>query len=154
MNEPFQPNQLTTTTTSTARPQPEPDALLTEADITREIERMIARIVSPYVDCSNPMLHFDEMQAECRAKVARIIHSGALSKCATRAKVFAFIKTALKNHITSLVKKHAFTEKRGGIKPRRTTGKQTGQGKLEGWTKAVVFRLDEDELGVQIGRPD
>ena len=154
MNEPFQHNQLTTPTTCALRPHPESDAPLTEADITGDIERLIVGIVSPYVDFSNPMLHFDEMQAECRAKVALILHTGVLSKCATRAKVFAFIKTALKNHISSLVQKHAFTEKRGGIKPRRAKGKQTGQRKLEGWTKAVVLRLDDVELGVQIGRLD
>jgi hypothetical protein len=40
-------------------------------DVYNEIERLIGRIVVPYVDPSNPALHFDELMAECKAKLAR-----------------------------------------------------------------------------------
>lgn len=133
---------------------PEPNQFLTEDDITGDIERLIAGLVSPYVDVSNPMLHFDELQAECRAKVARIMHDGVLSKCPTRAKVFAFIKTALKNHIRSLVLKHTFTLKRGGIGPRRAKSKAQNNGPVSEPKKVVVLRLDDGEACVQVGRQD
>jgi transposase-like protein len=57
---------------------------LTDDDITGDIERVIAKAVNPYVDESNPMLHFDELKAECRAKLAKILHDGCLAKCPTR----------------------------------------------------------------------
>jgi hypothetical protein len=40
--------------------------------------------VTPNVDQSNPMLHFDELQAECRAKLAKIIHDGDVAPSALR----------------------------------------------------------------------
>jgi hypothetical protein len=133
---------------------PVQNQFLTEADITGDIEWLIAGLANPYVDCSNPMLHFDELKAECRAKVARILHDGVLSKCPTRAKVFAFIKTALKNHIRSLVLKHTFTLKRGGIGPRRAKSKAQNDGPVSEPKKAIVLRLDEGEARVQVGRQD
>ena len=133
---------------------PVQNQFLTEADITGDIERLIAGLVNPYVDASNPILHFDELQAECRAKVARILHDGVLSKCPTRAKVFAFIKTALKNRIRSLVLKHAFTVKRGGIEPRRAKAKVQNHGPVNEPKKVIVLRLDDGEARVQVGRQD
>ena len=133
---------------------PVQNQFLTEEDITGDIERLIAVLVIPYVDVSNPMLHFDELQAECRAKVARILHDGVLSKCPTRAKVFAFIKTALKNNIRSLVLKHTFTLKRGGVGPRRAKSKAQNDGLVSEPKRAIVLRLDDSEACVQVGRQD
>jgi hypothetical protein len=89
---------------------------LTPDDLMADIEQIIAKIIRLYVDPSNPMLHFDELRAECRAKLARILHDGCLIRCPTKAKAFAFIKTSFSNHVRSLVQKYAFTEKRTGVK--------------------------------------
>ena len=51
---------------------------LTHDDLTGDIERIITKAVSPYVDESNPLLHLEELKAECRFKLARIIHDGRL----------------------------------------------------------------------------
>jgi hypothetical protein len=37
------------------------------------------------------------LQAECRLKLARILAAGRLSRCPTRAKAFAYLKTVFKN---------------------------------------------------------
>lgn len=110
-------NENNTTTTDVLASQP----WITVDDLTGDIERMIGILVTPYVDDSNPLMHRDELQAECRAKLAAILHAGHLRRCPTRAKAFGFIKTSMKNHIRSLVQKFAFTEKRTGVKPRAET---------------------------------
>src|SRR5205823_2779143 len=56
---------------------------LTDGDLTGDIERIIMKTVTPYVDPSNPMLNLDELQAECRAKLAKIIDGGRLALCPT-----------------------------------------------------------------------
>lgn len=115
---------------------------------------MIAKAVKPYVDPGNPFLHFDELQAECRAKLARILHDGCLAKCETRAKAFAFIKTSFSNHVRSLVQKHAFTEKRTGIKPPSRQLRQPETWNGLGESRSVNLSLDDEEERFQIGAND
>ncbi|MFN7137882.1 MAG: hypothetical protein ACK4UN_00930 [Limisphaerales bacterium] len=79
-----------------------------------EIEKLITSLATSYVDTSNPMLHLDELQAECRAKLGRVAAQGKLDALPSRAKFFAFLKVLFRNHISSQVTKHVFTEKRGG----------------------------------------
>jgi len=62
-------------------------------------------------------MHEDELRAECRAKLAAILDAGRLSGCPTRAKAFAYIKTAFTNLILAYVSKHIFTGKRNGFRP-------------------------------------
>jgi hypothetical protein len=64
---------------------------ITLDDLTGDIERMIGSLVMPYVDYSNPLLHQDELRAECRARFAYILDGGHLKKCPTRANAFGFI---------------------------------------------------------------
>lgn len=127
---------------------------LTPDDLVADIEHVIAKSVKPYVDPGNPFLHFDELQAECRAKLARILHDGCLVKCKTRAKAFAFIKTSFNNHVRSLVQRHAFTEKRTGVKPppRQQQAPETWNGLGEG--RSVNVSLDDEEEPVQVGAND
>lgn len=121
---------------------------LTESDITGDIERVITKAVAPYIDESNPMLHFDELKAECRAKLARILDAGRLANCPTRAKQFAFLKTCFLNHLRSLVQKHAFTTKRTGVKAVQSRDDTFSRPKL------CVFSLDDEMAPVQVGADD
>jgi hypothetical protein len=133
--------------------EPEPVLCpLTDDDLTGDIERIIRKTVTPYVDPSNPMLQLDELQAECRAKLAKIIHGGRLAHCPTRGKVFAFVKTSFRNHVRSLVQKYAFTAKRTGVEPPRRL--PLGAGCAAAAKKVQVIRLDDPDIGHQVGRDD
>jgi hypothetical protein len=125
---------------------------LTDADLTGDIERIIRRTVTPYVDPSNPMLNLDELQAECRAKLAKIIHGGRLANCPTRGKVFAFVKASFRNHVRSLVQKYAFTAKRTGVEPPPRL--PLGAGCVTTARKVQVIRLDDPDIEHQVGRED
>ena len=125
---------------------------LTDADLTGDIERVIMKTVTPYVDPSNPMLNLDELQAECRAKLAKIIDSGRLAQCPTRGKMFAFVKTSFRNHIRSLVQKYAFTAKRTGVEPPPRL--PLGATNVAAVRKVQIIRLDDPDIGHQVGRDD
>jgi hypothetical protein len=79
-----------------------------------DISRIISKLTQPYVDPENPMLHQDELAAQCWFKVAQLVDRGKFERCATRAKFFAIVKVSLRNYIYSLLKKHVYTKKRGG----------------------------------------
>ena len=136
-----------------------PDALasqpwITLDDVTGDIERMIGILVAPYVDDSNPLMHRDELKAECRAKLAYILHAGHLHKCPTRAKAFGFIKTSMKNHIMSLIQKFAFTEKRTGVKaPPKSHRNRRVDGDRHR-AAVTVLSLDDEEASLQVGSLD
>ncbi len=137
----------------TKPPSPRSSAsFLTDDDLTGDIERVISKVVTPYVDPSNPMLHFDELQAECRAKLAKIIHAGRLAQCPTRGKVFAFVKTSFRNHVRSIVEKYAFAAKRTGVAPPPRL--PIGEGYIAARTKVQVIRLDDPDIGHQLGHDD
>jgi|SRR5437773_7715114 len=94
-----------------------------------------------------PALHFDELMAECKAKLAKLIHDGKLARCPTRAKYFAFLKTAFKNHVRSLIQKHVYCFKRSGIKPPQ-------KGALNPPLKPIRLSLDDPDAGIQVGSWD
>ena len=94
-----------------------------------------------------PALHFDELMAECKAKLAKLIHDGKLARCPTRAKYFAFVKTAFKNHVRSLIQKHVYCFKRSGIKPPQ-------KGALNPPLKPIRLSLDDPDAGIQVGSWD
>jgi hypothetical protein len=110
---PLQPNPQYTTAHVNHAPACATDpqiAPLTVADITGDIERLISKTIAPYIDPTSFALNAEDLRGECRAKLARIISDGRLAKCPTRAKAFAFIKVAFRNHVTSLVQKHVFPQ--------------------------------------------
>jgi len=49
---------------------------ITLDDITGDLARLIGALVVPHVDGSNPLLHGDELRAECWAKLAKILDGG------------------------------------------------------------------------------
>ncbi|MCL4785377.1 MAG: hypothetical protein KJ070_01085 [Verrucomicrobia bacterium] len=125
---------------------------LTNDDLTGDVERLIMRTVTPYVDPSNPMLSLDELQAECRAKLAKIIDSGRLAQCPTRGKMFAFVKTSFRNHVRSLVQKYVFTAKRTGVEPPPRL--PLGAACVAAVRKVQIIRLDDPDIGHQVGHDD
>lgn len=123
-------------------------------DFAGDLERLIGVVVAPSVNQSHPLMHDDELRAECRAKLAHILDGGFLNKCPSRGKAFAFIKTSLRNHLRSLVQKYIFTEKRTGNKPPPRISK-TPEGALILPTQKVRYiRLDDDENCFELGAMD
>jgi hypothetical protein len=116
-----------------------------------EIERLIRSIVHPYVDASNPMLHFDELEAECRAKLAILLSKGKLRACPTRPKLFGMLKVCFRNHVHGLIQKHAYTMKRTGVKPPKRGASYAADQWCARSFKPVVLSLDDPESGIQIG---
>jgi hypothetical protein len=123
-------------------------------DLTVDLERLIGILVVPHVDRSNPLMHDDELRAECLAKLAYILDGGFLNKCSSRAKAFAFIKTALRNHLRSLVQKYVFTEKRTGNKPPPKSTRVGEVALTPPLQKISYIRLDDEESHFQIGAVD
>ena len=123
-------------------------------DVSAEIQRLIGRIVIGYVDPSNPLLHLEELKAECRAKLAQLIDEGKLEQCPTRAKFFAYLKTAFKSHVRSLIQKHAYCFKRTGVRPLTKEERANPTFKHPCPPKPVKISLDDPESGLQIASWD
>jgi hypothetical protein len=133
-----------------------------------DIERLIMSVVRTYVDPSNPLLHFEDLQSECREKLVRLLENGLRDKAPTRVKFFAFLKAAFKNHIYSHIQKHVFSYKRTGVKPppRHQQFKQLAETAAnavgdesdpvedeEHAEGAVRLYLDDPDANVQVGEP-
>jgi hypothetical protein len=127
---------------------------ITRDDFAQDLDRLIRILVLPYVDQSNSLMHDDELRAECLAKIAQILHAGHLKKCQTRGKAFGFIKTALQNHLRSLVQRHAFTEKRTGIKPPPKHRLSTSEWCDQRPTKPRCISLNDETTTIQVGGLD
>jgi len=82
-----------------------------------DINHVITSIATRYTDTSCPQLHFEDLVAEGRFKLAEIIDKGHLSRLPNRVEFFKFFKTAVNNHIKGLVHRHRFTVKRTGHRP-------------------------------------
>jgi hypothetical protein len=119
-----------------------------------DIDRLITHIVTPYVDESNPMLHLDELRAEWRYKLARIIMTGRLQRCATRAKLFGLLKVAFRNHVLTLVQKYVFCWKRTGISSSQRSSPQDDHDGDRYRSKPLHLSLDDEGLGLQLGSTD
>lgn len=108
-----------------------------------DIARVIERTIAPYIDHGNVALQHDELRDECWFKVAKLLTSCSIDRCETRQQFFGLVKVSLRNHVRSLVHKHAFTIKRtsSSVPPKRTSGDGPGA------RKAKYLRLDDpDEL--------
>ena len=132
-------------------------------DMLPDIDRLIVSIIRPYVDPSNPMLHFEDLVSECKEKLAKLLVDGLEQKAPTRAKFFAYIKTAFRNHVFSLVQKHVFAFKRTGAKPppRKQQMQQLADAAKHAEAedepldseKSVKLYLDDPDANVQVGEP-
>jgi hypothetical protein len=119
-----------------------------------DIERLIFHVVTPYVDDSNPMLHLDELCAECRFKLAVIINAGRMLRCPTRANFFGYLKVSFRNHVRTLVQKYVFTQRRGGINIPSKPSLAEAHPDQSKRTKSLHLSLDDENLGLQIGSND
>lgn len=121
-------------------------------EMQSDIDRLIAKVARKYTDTSCPELHFDELEGECRAKLAWVLSdkSGGLTKAYTRTKFFQFFATAINNHVCSLVHKYRFTEKRTGVKPPPKHARFSPEANGEARVKTVEVRLDDAEINVQV----
>lgn len=122
-------------------------------DLVEDVERLIHKAVIPYLDASDPLMHEDELRAECRAKLARIIDGGHLLRCPTRPKAFGYIKAVMKNHVRTLVQKFAFSQKRTGVEtPPKHSTHLTGGG--VGKAKLTRISLDDEDFSLRVGCSD
>lgn len=120
-------------------------------EMVSDMTNIIHKVVSGYVDQSCVELHFDELVAECWAKTSEMIHKGLMLRCKNRSEYFKQYKTAILNHLRSLVQKHRFTEKRTGIKPPPKDQRNTVSGAP---TKPQEVRIDDPDSGFQVSDID
>lgn len=112
---------------------------------------IINKVIAPYVSQSIVELHFEELVAECWHKTTKMNSEGLIDRCRTRSEFFAQYKTAIFNHICSLVQKHVYTEKRTGIKPPpKNQRNQPGSANTEQTTRSVEVRIDDPNSNVQL----
>ena len=116
-------------------------------EIAEDAERVISKIASRYIDQSCVELHFEDLKSSCQAKTIDMINKGLLYRCRNRVEFFNQLKTAIKNHVCSLVQRHRFTEKRTGIKPPPKDQRNASTGAA---TKPNEVRIDDPESGFQL----
>lgn len=125
---------------------------LTLDDINGDIERIITKAITPYIDDSHPLFHFDDLRAECLAKLAKVLHDGCLSKCLTPVGKFSYLKRCFCNHVRSLVQKHMFSAKRTGVVySQRKPGPGTDAVSAH---KPHHVSIDDAEVDFQLGAYD
>lgn len=126
---------------------------LTYEEVHDDVERVIASVAQKYTDQSCSSLHFDELVAECRAKTAKLVSDGHLTRVRSRVEFFKIFTTAIKNHVRSLVLKFRYTEKRTGIKPpprRKREDVLKGTADQHEHRKNVEVSLDDPNYGLQV----
>lgn len=94
-----------------------PKVFVVTEEMESDIKRIVTSIAIKYTDQSCMFLHQDEIEAECWCKLVKAQPEGAARCRGSRAKFFGYVKTALMNHVRSLVQRHRFTRKRTGLKP-------------------------------------
>lgn len=133
--------------------KPPPKVGLDYSEVRSDIERVIASVARTYTDQSCPHLHFDELQSECLAKVAKLVHLGWLERAKTRSEFFKVLTTAVKNHVRSLILRHRYTEKRTGVKPpprRKKEDVLKGRADAHEHRKNVEVSLDDPDACLQV----
>lgn len=118
-----------------------------------DMGNIINKVVANYVDQSCMELHFEDLVAECWAKTTQMNNDGLVKRCRTRSEYFKIYKTAIVNHVCSLVQRHRFTEKRTGVKPppkdKRHDYHNSGHS-----SRPMEVRIDDPDANVQISEID
>lgn len=80
-----------------------------------ELNNVIRNTASTYCDATHPCLGYDDLVAEGRSKLAEMVANETWKRFVDkpRYEFFAFFKTAVNNHIKSLVVRYRLTSKRG-----------------------------------------
>jgi hypothetical protein len=119
-------------------------------EMVRDMGNIINKVAANYVDPSCVALHFEEIVAECWAKTTEMNTDGLLERCRTRSEYFRVYKTAIANHVCSLVQRHIFTEKRTGVKPPPKHKRHERQDHGERVSRPMEVRIDDPDANVQI----
>lgn len=117
-------------------------------EMVADMGHIINKVVAPYVSQSCVEMHFDELVAECWCKTTRMNNEGLIHRCRTRSEYFAQYKTAISNHVCSLVQKHIFTEKRTGVKPPPKEDRHIHNDHTV--SRPLEVRIDDPDANVQI----
>ena len=117
-------------------------------EMEADMGHIIHKVVAPYVSQSCVEMHFEELVAECWCKTTRMNDEGLIRRCRTRSEYFAQYKTAISNHICSLVQKHIFTEKRTGVKPPPKEDRHNYN--EHAVSRPLEVRIDDPDANVQI----
>jgi len=121
-------------------------------EMVPDMTNIIRKVAAQYVDESCMELKFEELVSECWAKTTRMNSDGLLTRSRTRVEYFAQYKTAIFNHVCSLVQKHRFTEKRTGVKapPKEKRHELSTQAP----TRQVEIRIDDPDCSIQVSEID
>ena len=116
-------------------------------EMVSDMTNIIHKAAAVSVDQSCVELQFDELVSTCWEKTTEMVSKGLVNRSRNRLEYFKQYKTAILNHLRSLIQKHRFTEKRTGIKPppKDQRGVFTGAP-----TKPQEVRIDDPESGFQI----
>jgi hypothetical protein len=116
-------------------------------ELVADMQHIIFKVASTYVDATCVELHFEDLVADCWAKTSAMVHRGLLTRCRNRIEYFKQYKTAILNHVRSLVQRHRFTEKRTGIRPPPKEERHTVASVS---TKPHEVRIDDPDCGFQL----
>jgi hypothetical protein len=120
-------------------------------EMAKDMGHIIHKVVAPYTSTDCMELQWDDLVAECWAKTTRMNSEGLINRCRTRSEYFAQYKTAIINHVCSLVQKYIYTEKRTGVK---APPKDKRDAKTDHHRRKVEVRIDDEESGFQLGEID
>lgn len=84
-------------------------------DVWPDLDRLIRSIIYGYTDTKNISLHYDELYGEMAQKLTQIINRRDVV-FDDRVKFFGMVKLSLTRHLSSLIQKNVFTQKRTGVK--------------------------------------
>lgn len=121
-----------------------------------DINGIIAGLARQYTDESCMALHYDELMAEGRLKLAKLVHRGEIERQPTRSHFFRYFRATVANHFRSLVGRHRFTQKRTGVKPppRRKAGETPSEAQLADEMrqsrKPAEVSLDDEDAHLQV----
>jgi hypothetical protein len=121
-------------------------------EMVEDMGHIINKVVAPYVSQACVEMHFEELVAECWCKTTRMNSEGLINRARTRSEYFAMYKTAISNHVCSLVQRHIFTEKRTGVKapPKEDRNRYTEHVA----NRPLEIRIDDPESNVQLSEMD
>ncbi len=128
--------------------EPAPHVFVME-DMWDDIVKLIARHSKTKIDQGNTLLHEEEIQGECLAKLSKAIDKGLFIKLKTRKEFFGYLKVMVRNCINSLVQRHVYTAKRTGNEFRKDKN-----GKIIDYKKASQVSLNDDDSDIQVGDYD
>lgn len=118
-------------------------------EIWPDLDRLIKSITYGSTDLKNVNLHDDELYGELVHKMTVLLNRRD-TVFEDRASFFGFMKLSLSRHLSSIIQKNVFTEKRTGVKPPKRGEKPVEEEEKmpEPERPHGHLELDDDEHGV------